>query len=318
MAESNKPKIPIICVVGPTASGKTALSIALAKRYSAEVVSCDSMQIYKDMDIGTAKPTTEEMDGVAHHLIGFLDCGESFSVAQYVKLAAKAITDIRSRGKSVVLVGGTGLYFSSLIDNIVFTEQDSDPKLRAELEELAKEQGGERLLEILSELDPEIAQKLHPNNVGRIIRAIEVCKTSGTTMTEQQRVAREQESDYDPLIIGLDFLDRQKLYDRINLRVDLMLENGLMDENRRLLETNLSKTAFQAIGFKEFLPYLNGSATVEECAENLKMQTRRYAKRQLTWFRRDSRIHWIYRDELDEFGQVFDRACDIIDQSEKF
>ena len=305
-------------MVGPTASGKTALSIALAKRYSAEVVSCDSMQIYKDMDIGTAKPTTEEMDGVAHHLIGFLDCGESFSVAQYVKLAAKAITDIRSRGKSVVLVGGTGLYFSSLIDNIVFTEQDSDPKLRAELEELAKEQGGERLLEILSELDPEIAQKLHPNNVGRIIRAIEVCKTSGTTMTEQQRVAREQESDYDPLIIGLDFLDRQKLYDRINLRVDLMLENGLMDENRRLLETNLSKTAFQAIGFKEFLPYLNGSATVEECAENLKMQTRRYAKRQLTWFRRDSRIHWIYRDELDEFGQVFDRACDIIDQSEKF
>lgn len=305
-------------MVGPTASGKTALSIALAKRYSAEVVSCDSMQIYKDMDIGTAKPTTEEMDGVAHHLIGFLDCGESFSVAQYVKLAAKAITDIRSRGKSVVLVGGTGLYFSSLIDNIVFTEQDSDPKLRAELEELAKEQGGERLLEILSELDPEIAQKLHPNNVGRIIRAIEVCKTSGTTMTEQQRVAREQESDYDPLIIGLDFLDRQKLYDRINLRVDLMLENGLMDENRRLLETNLSKTAFQAIGFKEFLPYLNGSATVEECAENLKMQTRRYAKRQLTWFRRDSRIHWIYRDELDEFRQVFDRACDIIDQSEKF
>lgn len=318
MAESNKPKIPIICVVGPTASGKTALSIALAKKYSAEIVSCDSMQIYKDMDIGTAKPSAEEMDGVPHHLIGFLDCDKSFSVAQYVKLAAEAIADIRNRGKNVVLVGGTGLYFSSLIDNIVFTEQDSDPKLRAELEELAKEQGGERLLEILRELDPEIAEKLHPNNLGRIIRAIEVCKTTGTTMTEQQRIAREQESDYDPLIIGLDFSDRQKLYDRINLRVDLMLENGLMSENRRLLDSNLSKTAFQAIGFKEFLPYLNGSATLDECAENLKMQTRRYAKRQLTWFRRDGRINWIYIDELDGFGQVFDCACDIIDQSEKF
>lgn len=318
MAESNKPKIPIICVVGPTASGKTALSIALAKKYSAEIVSCDSMQIYKDMDIGTAKPSAEEMDGVPHHLIGFLDCDKSFSVAQYVKLAAEAIVDIRNRGKNVVLVGGTGLYFSSLIDNIVFTEQDSDPKLRAELEELAKEQGGERLLEILRELDPEIAEKLHPNNLGRIIRAIEVCKTTGTTMTEQQRIAREQESDYDPLIIGLDFSDRQKLYDRINLRVDLMLENGLMSENRRLLDSNLSKTAFQAIGFKEFLPYLNGSATLDECAENLKMQTRRYAKRQLTWFRRDGRINWIYIDELDGFGQVFDCACDIIDQSEKF
>ena len=305
-------------MVGPTASGKTALSIALAKKYSAEIVSCDSMQIYKDMDIGTAKPSAEEMDGVPHHLIGFLDCDKSFSVAQYVKLAAEAIADIRNRGKNVVLVGGTGLYFSSLIDNIVFTEQDSDPKLRAELEELAKEQGGERLLEILRELDPEIAEKLHPNNLGRIIRAIEVCKTTGTTMTEQQRIAREQESDYDPLIIGLDFSDRQKLYDRINLRVDLMLENGLMSENRRLLDSNLSKTAFQAIGFKEFLPYLNGSATLDECAENLKMQTRRYAKRQLTWFRRDGRINWIYIDELDGFGQVFDCACDIIDQSEKF
>ncbi len=305
-------------MVGPTASGKTALSIALAKKYSAEIVSCDSMQIYKDMDIGTAKPSAEEMDGVPHHLIGFLDCDKSFSVAQYVKLAAEAIVDIRNRGKNVVLVGGTGLYFSSLIDNIVFTEQDSDPKLRAELEELAKEQGGERLLEILRELDPEIAEKLHPNNLGRIIRAIEVCKTTGTTMTEQQRIAREQESDYDPLIIGLDFSDRQKLYDRINLRVDLMLENGLMGENRRLLDFNLSKTAFQAIGFKEFLPYLNGSATLDECAENLKMQTRRYAKRQLTWFRRDGRINWIYIDELDGFGQVFDCACDIIDQSEKF
>jgi len=318
LAESNKPKISIICVVGPTASGKTALSIALAKKYSAEIVSCDSMQIYKDMDIGTAKPSAEEMDGVPHHLIGFLDCDKSFSVAQYVKLAAEAIADIRNRGKNVVLVGGTGLYFSSLIDNIVFTEQDSDPKLRAELEELAKEQCGERLLEILRELDPEIAEKLHPNNLGRIIRAIEVCKTTGTTMTEQQRIAREQESDYDPLIIGLDFSDRQKLYDRINLRVDLMLENGLMSENRRLLDSNLSKTAFQAIGFKEFLPYLNGSATLDECAENLKMQTRRYAKRQLTWFRRDGRINWIYIDELDGFGQVFDCACDIIDQSEKF
>ena len=318
MAESNKPKIPIICVVGPTASGKTALSIALAKRFNAEIVSCDSMQIYKAMDIGTAKPTKEEMSGVVHHLIDFLDPRENFSVAQYIKLATDAIADVRSRGKNVVLVGGTGLYFSSLIDNIVFSENDSDPALRTELEAIAREKGPEQLLEILRELDPEIAQKLHPNNVGRVIRAIEVCKTTGTTMSEQQRLARENESPYDPCIIGLDFSDRQKLYDRINLRVDLMLERGLMDENRRLLNTELSKTALQAIGFKEFLPYLNGSATLEECAENLKMQTRRYAKRQLTWFRRDQRVNWIYQDMLDGFGQVFETACDIIEKSKKF
>lgn len=302
-------------MVGPTASGKTALSIALAKKFNAEIVSCDSMQIYKAMDIGTAKPSKEEMGGVVHHLIDFLEPCENFSVAQYVKLASEAIADINSRGKRVVLVGGTGLYFSSLIDNIVFSENDSDPALRAELEALAREKGSEHLLEILRELDPEIAEKLHPNNLGRIIRAIEVCKTTGTTMSEQQRLARENESPYDPCIIGLDFSDRQKLYDRINLRVDLMLKSGLMDENRRLLNTNLSKTALQAIGFKEFLPYLNGSATLEECAENLKMQTRRYAKRQLTWFRRDQRINWIHQDMLDGFGQVFETACDIIEKA---
>ena len=318
MAESNKPKIPIICVVGPTASGKTALSIALAKKFDAEIISCDSMQIYKGMAIGTAKPTKEEMDGVVHHLIGFVELWDNFSVAQYVKLASGVILDIRNRGKNVVLVGGTGLYFSSLINNITFNENDSDPALRAELETIAKQQGPEHLLEVLRELDPEIAKKLHPNNVGRIIRAIEVCKTTGTTMSEQQKLARENESPYDPCIIGLDFSDREILYDRINRRVDLMLENGLMDENRRLLNTELSKTALQAIGFKEFLPYLNGSATIEECAENLKMQTRRYAKRQLTWFRRDQRINWIHQDMLDGFGQVFETACDIIERSKNF
>lgn len=318
MAEFNNSKIPVICVVGPTASGKTALSIALAKKYNAEIVSCDSMQIYSCMDIGTAKPTPEEMDGVPHHLIGFLNSDENFSVAQYVKLATEAIQNIRKNGKSVVIVGGTGLYFSSLIDNIVFNEQDGDPALRAELEEIAKERGGEHLLEVLRELDPELAEKLHPNNVGRIIRAIEVCKTTGITMSEQQRLARENESPYDPCIIGLDFSDRQKLYDRINLRVDLMLKQGLMDENRRLLNTNLSKTALQAIGYKEFLPYLKGEATLEDCTENLKMQTRRYAKRQRTWFRRDQRIHWVHPDEFDGFPAVFDAVCDIIDKQNKF
>lgn len=318
MAEFNNSKIPVICVVGPTASGKTALSIALAKKYNAEIVSCDSMQIYGCMNIGTAKPSVEEMDGIPHHLIGFLDSDENFSVAQYVKLASEAIVDIRSKGKNVVIVGGTGLYFSSLIDNIVFNEQDGDPALRAELEQLSKQRGGEHLLEILRELDPEIAEKLHPNNVGRIIRAIEVCKTTGITMTEQQKIAREVESPYDPCIIGLDFSDRQKLYDRINLRVDLMLEQGLMEENRRLLNTKLSKTALQAIGFKEFLPYMNGEATLEECTENLKMQTRRYAKRQLTWFRRDTRINWVRPDEFDGFPALFDTVCDIIDRQNKF
>ncbi len=304
--------------MGPTASGKTALSIALAKKYNAEIVSCDSMQIYSCMDIGTAKPTVEEMDGIPHHLIGFLKSDENFSVAQYVKLATEVILEIRKRDKNVVIVGGTGLYFSSLIDNIVFNEQDGDPALRAELEQVAKERGGEHLLGILRELDPELAEKLHPNNVGRIIRAIEVCKTTGITMSEQQKLARENESPYDPCIIGLDFSDRQKLYDRINLRVDLMLEQGLMDENRRLLNTNLSKTALQAIGFKEFLPYLNGEATFENCTENLKMQTRRYAKRQLTWFRRDQRINWVHPDEFDGFPALFDAVCSIINKQNKF
>ncbi len=318
MAEFNNSKIPVICVVGPTASGKTALSIALAKKYNAEIVSCDSMQIYSCMNIGTAKPTVEEMDGIPHHLIGFLNSEENFSVAQYVKLATEAIFEIRKRDKNIVIVGGTGLYFSSLIDNIAFNEQDGDPSLRADLEQVAKERGGEYLLGVLRELDPELAEKLHPNNVGRIVRAIEVCKTTGITMSEQQKLARENESPYDPCIIGLDFSDRQKLYDRINLRVDLMLEKGLMDENRRLLDTNLSKTALQAIGFKEFLPYLNGEATLEDCTENLKMQTRRYAKRQLTWFRRDQRINWVHPDEFDGFPALFDAVCDIIDQQNKF
>lgn len=318
MAESSNPKIPVICVVGPTASGKTALSVELAKRYNAEVVSCDSMQIYKCMKIGTARPDEAETGGIRHHLLGFLEADESFSVAQYKSLADKAIRDIRSREKNVIITGGTGLYFSSLIDNISFCENNTDPELRAELQRLAAERGGEYLLHLLAEFDPKSAEKLHPNNTGRIIRAIEAYRLTGIPMSQQQKTASSFESPYEPCIIGIDFSDRQKLYDRINLRVDTMLENGLIEENRSLFDMKLSKTALQAIGFKEFIPYFKSEATLEECTEKLKMQTRRYAKRQLTWFRRDARIQWIYPDLLNGFGQVFDFACDIIDRSKNF
>ncbi len=308
-------KQPLIVICGPTASGKTALSIAIAKKLGCEIVSADSMQIYRGMQIATAKPTENEMDGVRHHLIDFLEPGDSFSVADYVRLAHSAINDIASRGVTPIVCGGTGLYINSLIDNVNFEESCSSTKLRNELLSLANEHGNGYLLSMLKEFDPEAAEKLHENNLNRIIRAIEVYKVTGITMTETVKNSRLIESPYKLCMIGVNYADRQNLYDRVNLRVDLMLEEGLLDEAETVLNNDSLKTAYQAIGYKELAPYFSGKESLENCIEKLKLETRHYAKRQLTWFRRDERINWIYPDKHDSFEALVDKALSIIEES---
>ena len=291
-------KIPLIAVVGPTASGKTALGIEIARRLNGEVISCDSMQIYKGMDIASAKPTTDEMKGIPHHMIGIAEMSESYSVARYVDEAKRVISDIHSRNKMPILVGGTGLYFSSLVDNLTFAEEEDTSELRAKLTAEAAEIGNEAMLKKLHEIDPEYAETLHPNNLKRIIRALEVYYLSGVTMTEQQRRSRANPSEYDLTAIGIRFENRELLYERINKRVDIMLENGLLDEAKESMSDGLATSA-QAIGHKELIPFLKGECTLDEAVESLKRETRRYAKRQMTWFNRDERINWITADEAD-------------------
>lgn len=312
MAES---KIPLIAIVGPTASGKTSLAVEICKRYGAEAVSCDSMQIYKGMDIATAKPTTEEMQGVPHHLIGFLDPDEPFSVAKYCEMAKDIISDISHRGKRAVLVGGTGLYYSSLTDNIEFLPEDTDFEYREMLRKRAEQEGAQVLLDELAAIDPEAAKSLHINNLGRIIRALEIHHTTGKTKTMQNEQSKQVPSPFETVGICLDARDRQFLYDRINKRVDLMLEAGLLDEAKAFFDSPLGRTARQAIGYKELDPYFRGEKSLDECIENLKMQTRRYAKRQLTWFRRDEKIKFLYIDDYASGADLVDAACDIIERS---
>lgn len=302
-------RIPVVAVVGPTASGKTRLGVELARRFKAEVISADSMQVYCGMDIATAKPTTEEMQGIPHHLIGVIPTDSEFSVAVFTDLAKNKITEVSQRGKLPILVGGTGLYVSSLLNNVAFAEQEPDSALREKYLAFEKENGREALLEKLRQVDPETAQTLHPNNVGRIIRALEVFETSGITISEQKRKSRLVPSDYEPLMFGINYRDRQKLYDRINLRVDKMLRDGLLEEAESFRkEMHGKKTSGQAIGYKELEPYFTGEATLEEALESLKRETRRYAKRQLTWFRRDERIHWLYADDYSDFSGLFEEA----------
>lgn len=301
MAECKEPSLVVI--VGPTASGKTALSIELASRHNGEIVSADSMQIYKGMDIGTAKPTTKEMRGIPHHLISVLESSESFSVAQYQERATASIQDILRRGKLPFLVGGTGLYISSVVDNTDFGEIVNNQELRAELEEQARQKGGEALLKELEQCDPVLAMALHPNNLGRIIRALEVYRLTGKPLSEFQAASRLQPAPYNLCMIGLTFRSREFLYQRIDSRVDAMLQNGLLQEVEALMKTGLSATAVQAIGYKELYGYFKGEQTLSQAVDNLKRQTRRYAKRQLTWFRRDERIHWLYNEDNDTMGR---------------
>lgn len=301
----------VVVVCGPTASGKTALSVELAKRLDGEIISADSMQIYKGMNIATAKPTEEEKQGIPHYLMDFLDPHDSFSVADYVKAAHGIIADIAARGKLPIITGGTGLYINSLIDNLNFEETESDYKYRDELRLLAQKKDNGYLLEMLRETDPETAAKLHENNLNRIIRALEVYKTTGKTMSEQQRLSKLTPSPYIPCMIQLDY-DRETLYERINRRVDIMLAEGLIDEARQFMNIDDYPTAAQAIGYKEIMPYLRGESKLEPCVERLKQETRKYAKRQLTWFRRDERIHYIKADGEKSFSQIADEAVDYV------
>lgn len=305
-------KIKLLTVCGPTASGKTRLAVDLAEILGGEIVGADSMQIYKGMSIGTAKPSPEEMRGVPHHLIDFLEPDKSFSVADYVRIAREIISDIHSRGRLPVVTGGTGLYISSLIDGINFEETASDEKLRAELHTVATEKGGEYLLEELRRCDPELAAKLHPNNTGRVIRALEVFRLTGQTMTEHQVRSRQTQSDYEPIMFGLCFENREKLYERINLRVEAMLEQGILEEAKKLFNEGLSGTAVQAIGYKEFFKYFTGEESIAEAVENLKRETRRYAKRQLTWLKRDKRIQWLFVDKYTGYEDMLDEAVKIV------
>lgn len=297
-------KIRVAAVVGPTASGKTALGVEIAKALDGEVISADSMQIYRGMDIATAKPTAEEMQGIPHHLIDFLDRGTAFSVADYVELAGKVIKEVDSRGKLPVIVGGTGLYISSLLENIKFADIECDEKLRKRLENEAAEKGNEYLFEKLKIADPESAAELHPNNLVRVIRALEVFELTGKKLSQYKAESRLEETPYDSVIIGLSYSDRQILYDRINRRVDIMVESGLVEEARTVFESGNMKTAGNAIGYKELIPYFRNECSLEECVEKIKQETRRYAKRQLTWFRKNAKIHWIMLDEFDDKEKI--------------
>ncbi len=289
-----------IVVVGATASGKTALGVHIAKKFNGEVISADSMQIYKGMDIATAKPTVEEMDDVKHHLIDFVDVHEQYSVSAYCNDAKRVFDEILENGKIPVIVGGTGLYVDSFLSNTKFLESASSESVRQELLLEAEKNGTESLYEQLKEIDPIATENIHPNNLVRVVRALEIYKTTGKTLTEQNRLSHTTESDIEPLYIGINYSDREKLYERINLRVDLMLENGLLEEAKAFFASNPSKTAFNAIGYKELKPFIDGNVSFDVCVENLKRETRRYAKRQITWFKRNKNINWIYADLLSK------------------
>lgn len=297
-------KTKIICVVGATASGKTDLAVKLANAVDGEIISADSMQVYKNMPIATAVATKEEQDGVVHHLVEFLDADQTFSVADFVERAKVLIDEITTRGRVPIVAGGTGLFVDSLVKNISFSEVGSNAEIRNELAEKSNEELYERLLK----LDANAAEDIHPNNRKRVIRALELCM-SGTSKTEQNENSMLIDSPYDALYIGIGYKDRQKLYDRINKRVDLMLEAGLENEARQMLGKQ-GLTARQAIGHKELQPYIDGKITLDEATENLKRETRRYAKRQLTWFRRNENINWLYADEMSR-DELVKKAVDL-------
>ena len=307
-------KQKVIAVIGPTASGKTALSVEIAKRFGGEIISADSMQIYKYMDIATAKPTEDEKQGIPHHLMDFVEPSESFSVARFCELAAKAINDIADRGMLPVIAGGTGLYVDSLLNGMQFEDQQINQVLRTSLSMELQEKGIDHMLDVIRAFDPASAERLSvERNPKRIIRCIEVYRLTGTTQTELNELQQRYDAPYDALKIGLSALDREYLYDRIDRRVDLMMENGLLEEARRFYDGDFGSTASAAIGYKELLPYLKGEQELDEAADNLKRATRRYAKRQQTWFKRDPAVHWFNIDELS-LEDIKSKAEELIRQ----
>lgn len=302
----------LLVIVGPTAVGKTAIAIQLAQRLNGEIISADSMQVYRGMDIGTAKPTLEEQAGVPHHMIDIVDPGEAFTVADFQKMAREKIDEVSARGRLPILAGGTGLYVRAVIDPYNFIPADTDWNLRARLRQQAREAGLESLYKWLSGVDPIAAQRIHPNDERRIIRALEVYQTTGHPLSFWEQHT-DQSPRYDLLMVGL-HRPRAELYERINRRVDLMLEQGLLEEASKLLEQGLDEKfiARQAIGYKEFFAYLRGEESLEEATEKLKQGTRRYAKRQLTWFRADRRIQWVEVGENRTIYEVVNEILEIV------
>lgn len=299
----------LITVVGPTASGKTALAIEIAKAFSGEIISADSMQIYKEFNVLSAKPSENEMAQVKHHLIGFVPVSEEYSAAEFTKDADKVFQEIQKRGNIPIMAGGTGLYVDSFLKGIDFSGQKAvDNEKRAELRKCSNE----TLLKMLTEIDEESAKKIHLNDTKRLIRAIEFFYTEGYPISKHDENSKLLPPKYKALKLGLNFRNRDTLYDLINKRVDMMFENGILEEVRKISELKVSKTAHEAIGYKEILPYINSKCSLTEAKDNLKQATRRYAKRQLTWFRRDKEINWIYIDDFEDFGEVSEFAENLV------
>ena len=306
----------ILVISGPTASGKTALAVELALQHSGEVVSADSMQIYRRMDIGTAKPTREEMRGVPHHMLDVADPEEDFSVARYVELAARCVDDILARGKLPVVAGGTGLYIDSLLSGRTFARFDPDSPLRRELEEELARRGGAALLEELARVDPDTAARLHPNDGKRIVRALEVYRSTGTTLTEHNAMTRSLPPRYDALTLTLAFQRREDMWDRIDRRVDRMMADGLAEEVRALLDSGVPDrcTAMQAIGYKEMAAALRGDGDTARAAEEIKLRSRQYAKRQLTWFRRNPDARWLLWDREPDLSAALQTSTKYLSE----
>ena len=306
----------ILVVSGPTASGKTALAVELALAHNGEVVSADSMQIYRRMDIGTAKPTRAEMRGVPHHMLDVADPGEDFSVARYVELAARCVDDVLARGKLPIVAGGTGLYIDSLLSGRTFARFDPDSPLRRELEEELARRGGAALLEELARVDPDTAARLHPNDGKRIVRALEVYRSTGTTLTEHNAMTRSLPLRYDALTLTLAFQRREDMWDRIDRRVDRMMADGLAEEVRALLDSGVPDrcTAMQAIGYKEMAAALRGDGDTARAAEEIKLRSRQYAKRQLTWFRRNPDARWLLWDREPDLSAALQASTKYLSE----
>ena len=296
-------RIPVVVIAGPTASGKTALSIDLARQLNGEIVSADSMQIYKYMDIGTAKPDMEERAGIPHHMMDIIEPREEYSVAQYTEAARRCMKEIAQRGHMPIVVGGTGLYISSLVENIRYEDTPADQVLRAELEEYARIQGAEALHARLMVCDPGAAAQIHANNVKRVLRALEMRLVTGLTLEERNLRSKSGPQEFDFTVYAID-MDRRVLYERIDRRVGLMAEAGLVEEVRRVAGMGMSRTALQGIGYKEILDYFSGKMSLDEALDQIRQGSRNYAKRQLTWFRRPEWVSWKSGDEIREIYKI--------------